>query len=126
MWQSFSRVRAYAYASHLCLTESILVTATVQGILSCLTVTFWGSVRAPITPPTLRTPLRSLQFSDRYGRVRYLGFNTTCLLLSDIAVTALAVVPEYVPGNYWILVFASAFEGLIGGTFRFFDFDDAK
>ncbi|KAH9972213.1 major facilitator superfamily domain-containing protein [Russula compacta] len=79
----------------------LTITATVQGILSCLTVTFWGS------------------FSDRYGRVRYLGFNTTSLLLSDIAVTALAVVPEYVPGNYWILVFASAFEGLLGGRSAF-------
>ncbi len=32
------------------LTKSELVTATVEGILSCLTATFWGSVRALIGP----------------------------------------------------------------------------
>jgi hypothetical protein len=32
------------------LMKSKLVTATVEGILSCLTATFWGSVRALINP----------------------------------------------------------------------------
>jgi len=75
----------------------LTITATVEGILSCLTATFWGS------------------FSDRYGRVKLLGLNITTLLLADAALAALAVAPEYVPGGYWFLLFTSAFEGLIGG-----------
>ncbi|KAI0291157.1 major facilitator superfamily domain-containing protein [Russula brevipes] len=74
----------------------LTITGTVQGILSCLTATFWGS------------------FSDRYGRVQYLSLNLTTVLLSDAALAALAVVPEYVPGGYWFLVYTSAMEGLVG------------
>lgn len=79
-------------------TKLLTITATVQGILSCLTAAFWGS------------------FSDRYGRVRFLSFNATALLLADAALVALAVAPEKVPGSYWFLVYISALEGLIGGT----------
>ena len=101
----------------LCLTKSPLVTAMVPGILSCLTTPFWGSVRAPITyPHCIR--LRPLKFSDRYGRVQFLGINVIALLLSDSALAALAVAPEYVPGGYWFVVYVSVFEGLIGGRFR--------
>jgi hypothetical protein len=46
----------HPHASYPCLTKSALVTATVQGILSCLTVTFWGSVRALIAPLTCIRP----------------------------------------------------------------------
>ncbi|KAI9453161.1 MFS general substrate transporter [Lactarius psammicola] len=79
-------------------TKLLTITATVQGILSCLTAAFWGS------------------FSDRFGRVRFLGFNVTALLLADAVLVALAVAPDKVPGSYWSLVYISAFEGLIGGT----------
>jgi hypothetical protein len=75
----------------------LTITATVQGILSCLTVTFWGS------------------FSDRYGRVKFLRLNITTLLLSDAALAALAIAPEYVPGGYWLILVTSALEGLVGG-----------
>ncbi|KAH8985716.1 MFS general substrate transporter [Lactarius akahatsu] len=78
-------------------TKLLTITATVQGVLSCLTAAFWGS------------------FSDRYGRVRFLAFNVTARLLADAALVALAVAPEKVPGSYWILVYISALEGLIGG-----------
>ena len=62
-------------------------------------------------------PLRPLntKFSDRYGRVQFLGFNFTAVLLADAALAALAVAPDYVPGGYWLIVYVSAFEGLIGG-----------
>jgi MFS family permease len=79
-------------------TKLLTITATVQGILSCLTAAFWGS------------------FSDRYGRVRFLGFSVTAMLLADAALVALAVAPEKVPGSYWLIVYISAFEGLIGGS----------
>ncbi len=57
----------------------------------------------------------TFKFSDRYGRVKFLGLNITALLLADAALAALAVAPEYVPGGYWFLLFISAVEGLIGG-----------
>ena len=49
--QSFSPVRSTlsCLAHALCLTKSVLVMATVPGLLSCLTAAFWGSVRSPIT-----------------------------------------------------------------------------
>jgi MFS family permease len=94
--------------------KSKLVTATVEGILSCLTATFWGSVRALINPSRCIPP-ETFKFSDRYGRVKFLGLNITTLLLADAALAVLAVAPEYVPGGYWFLLFTSAFEGLIGG-----------
>ncbi|KAH9963743.1 major facilitator superfamily domain-containing protein [Russula dissimulans] len=75
----------------------LTITALVQGILSCLTATFWGL------------------FSDRFGRVRFLSLNIVGLLLSDGALAALAIAPDHVPGGYWFLVYISAFEGLIGG-----------
>jgi hypothetical protein len=96
------------------LMKSKLVTATVEGILSCLTATFWGSVRALINP-SHRIPPETFKFSDRYGRVKFLGLNITTLLLADAALAVLAVAPEYVPGGYWFLLFTSAFEGVIGG-----------
>ena len=58
------------------------------------------------------------KFSDRYGRVRFLGLSIVTLLLGDAALAALAVAPEYVPGGYWFLLFASALGGLVGGGFR--------
>ncbi|KAH9062341.1 MFS general substrate transporter [Lactarius vividus] len=79
-------------------TKLLTIMATVQGVLSCLTAAFWGS------------------FSDRYGRVRFLAFNVTAVLLADAALVALAVAPEKVPGSYWILVYIAALEGLIGGS----------
>lgn len=97
--------------------KSKLVTATVEGILSCLTATYWGSVRGLINPPH-RMSTETFKFSDRYGRVKFLGLNITTILLADTALAALAVVPEYVPGGYWSLLFISAFEGLIGGKCR--------
>jgi hypothetical protein len=57
------------------------------------------------------------QFSDRYGRVKFLGLNIISLLLADAALAALAVAPEYVPGGYWFLLFTSALGGLVGGGF---------
>jgi hypothetical protein len=60
-------------------------------------------------------PPEIFKFSDRYGRVKFLSLNITTLLLADAALAALAVAPEYVPGGYWFLFYASAFEGLIGG-----------
>ncbi|KAI0248117.1 major facilitator superfamily domain-containing protein [Lactifluus subvellereus] len=75
----------------------LTIMATAQGLLSCLTAAFWGS------------------FSDRYGRVLFLSLNTTALLLADAALVSLAVAPEHVPGGYRLLIYASAFEGLIGG-----------
>ncbi|KAH8997654.1 major facilitator superfamily domain-containing protein, partial [Lactarius hatsudake] len=78
-------------------TKLLTITATVQGVLSCLTAAFWGS------------------FSDRYGRVQFLAFNATARLLADAALVVLAVAPEQVPGSYWILVYMSALEGLFGG-----------
>lgn len=89
----------------------------MEGILSCLTATFWGSVRVLINP-SHRIPPDSFKFSDRYGRVKFLGLNITTLLLADAALAALAVAPEQVPGGYWFLLFTSAFEGLIGGQCR--------
>ena len=65
--------------------------------------------------PSCRIFPETFQFSDRYGRVKFLGLNITTLLLADAALTALAVAPEHVPGGYWFLLFTSAFEGLIGG-----------
>lgn len=100
----------------LCLIHyfrTTIVTSTVQGILSCLTAAFWGSVR-PSTP-NIHCWLTSGQFSDRYGRVRYLSFNIVPVLLADVALVALAVTPEKVPGGYWFLVFTAALEGFIGG-----------
>jgi len=77
---------------------------------------------APIRYPHcihLRPP--NLKFSDRYGRVQFLGLNFTALLLADAALAALAVAPDYVPGGYWLIVYVSAFEGLIGGRCRLVD-----
>lgn len=90
-----------------------IVTATVQGVLSCLTAAFWGSVRHHRS--LLRIWLNQLQFSDRYGRVQLLAFNIIPVLLADVVLVTLAVVPEKVPGGYWSLVFTAALEGLIGG-----------
>ena len=59
-----------------------------------------------------------VKFSDRYGRVKFLGLNIISLLLADAGLAALAVAPEYVPGGYWFLLFTSALGGLIGGGFR--------
>jgi MFS family permease len=58
------------------------------------------------------------KFSDRYGRVKFLRLNITTLLLSDAALAALAIAPEYVPGGYWLILVTSALEGLVGGGFR--------
>ena len=63
------------------------------------------------------TPPEIFQFSDRYGRVKFLSLNITTLLLSEAALAALAVAPEYVPGGYWLILITSAFEGLFGGGF---------
>jgi hypothetical protein len=127
-WRSSSRSKAYRESVSniipgLCLTKSPLVTATIQGILSCLTATFWGSVRVPIVYiHCIR--LKPLKFTDRNGRVPFLSLNFTALLLADAALAALAVAPDYVPGGYWFIVYVSAFEGLIGGRCRCFGFDD--
>ena len=59
------------------------------------------------------------KFSDRYGRVKFLGLNIITLLSTDAALTAIAIAPEYVPGSYWLLLVTSAFEGLIGGTVNY-------
>ena len=98
------------------LTKSGLVTETVQGILSCLTAIFWGSVRALITLPYCTHP-EFFKFSDRYGRVKFLSLSIVTLLLGDAALAALAVAPEYVPGGYWFLLLTSALGGLFGGGF---------
>ena len=97
------------------LTKSKLVTATVEGILSCLTATFWGSVRALINP-SHRIPPETL---NRYGRVE-ISWSATLPLYSWLTPhsPALTVAPEHVPGGYWFLLLASAFEGLIGGKCR--------
>jgi MFS family permease len=116
MWQCFSRVCVINIHS-LSLTKFVLVTAIVQGIFGCLTATFWGSVRA-LTNPSLCIRPETFKFSDRYGRVKFLGLNIITLLLDDAALAALAVAPDYVPGGYWLLLFTSAFEGLIGGRCR--------
>jgi len=108
-----------------CLTKYPLVTATVQGILSCLTATFWGSVRVPIAY-THCIRLKSLKFTDRNGRVPFLSLNFTALIFADAALTALAIAPEYVPGGYWFIVYVSAFEGLIGGRCRPCAFNDGQ
>jgi hypothetical protein len=47
----------------------------------------------------------------------FLRLNTTAVLLSDAVLVSLAVAPERVPGGYWLLIYASAFQGLIGGGF---------
>lgn len=109
----------------LLLTKSKLVTATVQGVLSCLTATYWGSVRCSHQSFSPHTP-ETFKFSDRYGRVKFLGLNITTLLLADAALAALAVAPESVPGGYWFLLLTSAFEGLIGGKCRLPEFDKFK
>ena len=114
---SYEYVLLCASSLHLlCLIHyfrTTIVTSTVQGILSCLTAAFWGSVRPPT--PNIHYWLTGGQFSDRYGRVRYLSFNIVPVLLANVAMVALAVAPEKVPGGYWFLVFTSALEGLIGG-----------
>lgn len=53
---SFSRVRAASLLTFRLIDSAlrIIVTATVQGILSCLTAAFWGSVRPPL--PRIRWP----------------------------------------------------------------------
>ena len=56
----------------------------------------------------------------------FLSLNTTALLLADAALVSLVVAPEHVPGGYWLLIYASAFEGLIGGTFLPIELSDAR
>jgi MFS family permease len=77
-------------------------------------------------PHCIRLRPPNLKFSDRYGRVQFLGLNFTALLLADAVLAALAVAPDYVPGGYWLVVYVSAFEGLIGGKVWSCGSDDAE
>jgi hypothetical protein len=58
--------------------------------------------------------------------VRFLGFSVTAMLLADAALVALAVAPEKVPGSYWLIVYISAFEGLIGGLYIYSDLSSSR
>jgi hypothetical protein len=89
-------------ARHLELLDSDLL-----GICAC-------SYHSPYFHPEI------FKFTDRYGRVKFLGLGIFTLLLGDAALAALAVTPEYVPGGYWFLLFTSALGGLVGGGFRDF------
>ena len=82
-----------------------LLDSDVLGISAC-------SHYSPYSHPEV------FQFSDRYGRVKFLGLNIITLLLADVALAVLAVAPEYLPGGYWFLLFTSALGGLVGGGFH--------
>jgi hypothetical protein len=58
--------------------------------------------------------------------VLFLSLNTTTLLLADLVLVSLVVAPEHVPGGYWLLIYASAIEGLIGGTFLPIELSDVR
>lgn len=55
------------------------------------------------------------QLSDRYGRIRILGFNVAGLLVSDLTFLIVATFWERLPGTYWWYALGPAVEGLVGG-----------
>ncbi|KAI0273597.1 major facilitator superfamily domain-containing protein [Gloeopeniophorella convolvens] len=81
------------------LAALLALMATTEGILSCITTAWWGSL------------------SDRYGRTTVLAFNAVGYLIASLMVLAVVLVPESVPGGYWLLIYGSVLEGFVGGRF---------
>ncbi|KAH9857150.1 MFS general substrate transporter [Lenzites betulinus] len=75
----------------------IAVFSTTSGLLATLTTAWWGSL------------------SDRYGRIRILGFNVAGLMVSDLTFLIVATFWERLPGTYWWYALGPAVEGLVGG-----------
>ncbi|KAF7348557.1 MFS domain-containing protein [Mycena venus] len=73
------------------------VVTTVSGILSFLSVGWWGS------------------FSDRHGRSRTLGVVAFGQLMSPLIVIFVAHYVDFLPGGYWFLLVEPIITGATGG-----------
>ncbi|KII88336.1 hypothetical protein PLICRDRAFT_110410 [Plicaturopsis crispa FD-325 SS-3] len=73
------------------------VMSTAQGILSCLTTSWWSSL------------------SDRIGRARVLGICILGLVVADLAFILVAAYGEFLPGGYWLFIFSALVDGSLGG-----------
>jgi MFS family permease len=69
----------------------------VTGILTFMTVAWWGS------------------FSDRHGRSRTMGIIAFGQLLSLLIIIFVANYVELIPGGYWVLLVEAMFTGAVGG-----------
>ncbi|KAF8217737.1 major facilitator superfamily domain-containing protein [Mycena galopus ATCC 62051] len=74
------------------------VTTTVTGILTFISVGWWGS------------------FSDRRGRSRTMRIFASGQLLSPLIIIFVAKYVDVLPGGYWFLLLDGLIEGAIGGT----------
>ncbi|KAF9039313.1 hypothetical protein BJ165DRAFT_1407512 [Panaeolus papilionaceus] len=70
---------------------------TVVGVLTCLTVGYWGS------------------FSDRHGRARVMTISLIAALGVDAAYISIVRFYGIFPGGSWFLIASAILEGLLGG-----------
>ncbi|KAF9039314.1 MFS general substrate transporter [Panaeolus papilionaceus] len=76
----------------------ITVITTVVGVLTCLTVGYWGS------------------FSDRHGRTRVMAISLIAALGADAAYISIVYFYGIFPGGSWFLLASAILEGLLGGN----------
>ncbi|KAJ7735098.1 major facilitator superfamily domain-containing protein [Mycena maculata] len=76
----------------------VTVLATTTGILTCLTVGWWGS------------------FSDRHGRARMITIASVGQLATSLNIIFVAKYVQRIPGGYWFLVVDSVITGALGGN----------
>ncbi|KAJ7484399.1 major facilitator superfamily domain-containing protein [Mycena latifolia] len=74
------------------------VISTLTGILTFVTVGWWGS------------------FSDRHGRRRMMGIAAVGQLISSLNILFVAKYVDRIPGGYWLLVVDAAIAGALGGS----------
>ncbi|KAH9930705.1 major facilitator superfamily domain-containing protein [Fomitopsis serialis] len=73
-----------------------LTMLTTMGILGCLTTGFWSSI------------------SDRYGRMRIMGFAVAGMLITDVTFIATAKYSRLLPGGMWFLLLGPFVDGCLG------------
>ncbi|KAJ7033101.1 major facilitator superfamily domain-containing protein [Mycena alexandri] len=74
------------------------VLSLITGILTLLTLAWWGS------------------FSDRHGRKKMLGIASIAQFLSSLIVLLVANCVQIFPGAYWFLIVDAIVLGAVGGT----------
>ncbi|KAF9819793.1 hypothetical protein IEO21_01884 [Rhodonia placenta] len=74
-----------------------LAMITTMGVLGCLTTGWWGSL------------------SDRFGRMKVMGFAAFGILITDFTFIFVAKFSRALPGGYHFLLLGPLVEGLLGG-----------
>jgi MFS family permease len=98
----------------------LAVIVTVTGILTLMTVGWWGSVNFRCSSPPVPL-LIQLQFSDRHGRKKMIGIAIVGHLISSLNILFVAKYIQQIPGGYWLLVVDAAITGVLGGKHSIFE-----